>query len=125
MAKTWVLDTETKGTGAQMVPLEKVLRKPAREPALALVELPRAAEATPPPEPDSIEPRQFKIVDLMTRQTLAEDVGVRETLEVLGELRSSVDVNVFVWQPQRERWRLLTLSEQQALWEMRGATPAR
>jgi hypothetical protein len=24
MAKTWVLDTETKGTGAQVVPLEKV-----------------------------------------------------------------------------------------------------
>jgi hypothetical protein len=29
MAKVWVLDTETKGTGAQMVPLEKVLEKPA------------------------------------------------------------------------------------------------
>jgi hypothetical protein len=33
--KTWVLDTETKGTGANMVPLEKVLKKPepAPEPA--------------------------------------------------------------------------------------------
>lgn len=29
--KKWVLDTETKGTGANMVPLEKVLEKP--EPA--------------------------------------------------------------------------------------------
>jgi hypothetical protein len=29
MGKTWVLDTETKGTGANMVPLEKTLRKPA------------------------------------------------------------------------------------------------
>ncbi|MEA2456406.1 MAG: hypothetical protein QOI45_2668 [Thermoleophilaceae bacterium] len=28
MAKTWVLDTETKGTGANMVPLEKVLKRP-------------------------------------------------------------------------------------------------
>lgn len=28
MRKTWVLDTETKGTGAEMVPLEKVLREP-------------------------------------------------------------------------------------------------
>jgi hypothetical protein len=27
MAKTWVLDTDTKGTGAQMVPLEKVQKK--------------------------------------------------------------------------------------------------
>ena len=28
MAKTWVLDTETKGTGANVVPLERVQRKP-------------------------------------------------------------------------------------------------
>ena len=28
MAKTWVLDTDTKGTGARMVPLEDVLKKP-------------------------------------------------------------------------------------------------
>jgi hypothetical protein len=27
MAKTWVLDTDTKGTGANMVPLEKVQEK--------------------------------------------------------------------------------------------------
>jgi hypothetical protein len=33
MAKTWVLDTETKGTGAHVVPLDKVVRSPAqREP---------------------------------------------------------------------------------------------
>jgi hypothetical protein len=31
MGKVWVLDTETKGTGAQMVPLENVQAKP--EPA--------------------------------------------------------------------------------------------
>jgi hypothetical protein len=29
MAKVWVLDTETKGTGANVVPLEKVVREPA------------------------------------------------------------------------------------------------
>jgi hypothetical protein len=28
MAKTWVLDTETKGTGANVVPLERVQRHP-------------------------------------------------------------------------------------------------
>jgi hypothetical protein len=35
MGKVWVLDTETKGTGAQMVPLEKVQAKsePAPRPA--------------------------------------------------------------------------------------------
>jgi hypothetical protein len=45
--KTWVLDTETKGTGANMVPLEKVLKKPERAPA------PR--RPAPPAEPRSAE----------------------------------------------------------------------
>jgi hypothetical protein len=43
-AKTWVLDTETKGTGANMVPLEKVLEKPEPPPAPR-----RAAPAAEPP----------------------------------------------------------------------------
>jgi hypothetical protein len=41
MAKRWVLDTETKGTGANMVPLEKKLAKP--EPA--------TPSPAPPPPP--------------------------------------------------------------------------
>jgi hypothetical protein len=48
--KTWVLDTDTKGTGANMVPLEKVLEKPEPEPAPrrpAAVDRPRRAEPTP------------------------------------------------------------------------------
>jgi hypothetical protein len=32
MGKTWVLDTETKGTGANMVPLEKVQEKADTQP---------------------------------------------------------------------------------------------
>jgi len=32
-ARTWVLDTETKGTGANVVPLERVQRRPEEAPA--------------------------------------------------------------------------------------------
>ena len=46
-AKTWVLDTETKGTGANVVPLEKVLDK--REPA------PPRRRPARPPEPRKAE----------------------------------------------------------------------
>ena len=56
--KTWVLDTETKGTGANMVPLEKVLKKPepapaARRPAPAAEprRTERAARRRPAPRP--------------------------------------------------------------------------
>jgi hypothetical protein len=50
MGKVWVLDTETKGTGANVVPLEKVLErpapseKPARRPKRATPEKSSASE---------------------------------------------------------------------------------
>jgi hypothetical protein len=47
MGKVWVLDTETKGTGANVVPLEKTLAEPAPKP----VRRPRPAGAPPSSEP--------------------------------------------------------------------------
>jgi hypothetical protein len=58
-------------------------------------------------------------VDLLTRQVLGEDVSARETVEVLRGVRSVVDVNVYVWEPKHDRWRLLTVAEQGAMWELR------
>jgi hypothetical protein len=57
MPKTWVLDTDTKGTGAQMVPLETVEERnrdrraaPARPPKRTASERPeRSAPARRPP----------------------------------------------------------------------------
>jgi hypothetical protein len=52
MAKVWVLDTETKGTGAQMVPLEKVQSKPEpQERPKRRARKPVAARAPAPPKP--------------------------------------------------------------------------
>jgi hypothetical protein len=48
MAKTWVLDTATKGTGARMVPLEDVLEKPKPE---APSSPPARKPAAPAPAP--------------------------------------------------------------------------
>ncbi len=52
MGKTWVLDTDTKGTGANMRPLEKVLEKPEPEdrPAKAPARPPRRAATKPASE---------------------------------------------------------------------------
>ena len=121
--KVWVLDTETKGTGAQMVPLESVLKQP--QPKEHLLD-PRMRRPKPEPEADPPTPRRFRLVDVSTRQVLADDVDARTTLELLGSQRSSVDVNVHVWEPEEERWRLLTLAERQLLWERRRVpvTPA-
>ena len=117
-SKVWVLDTETKGTGAQMVPLESTLAKPRPRPE-PLVPPRRRRPKAPPPEP-ARAPRRFKVVDVATREVLAADVDARRTLEVLGGVRSVVDVNLHVWEPDDERWRLLTLRERRLLWERRG-----
>jgi hypothetical protein len=123
MGRIWVLDTETKGTGAEMVPLDMVQQRPAPKPEPAMVRRKRAAPKPQPPEPRA--PRRFKVVDVATRAVLAEEVDARETLCVLGDVRSSVDVNVSVWEPKRNRWRLLTLDEQRRLWERRGGAEPR
>ena len=53
MGKAWVLDTETKGTGANVVPLEKVLKQP--EPAEGPLPRPRPA---PERRSDAAGPRR-------------------------------------------------------------------
>jgi hypothetical protein len=117
MAKRWVLDTETKGTGAEMVPLEKVLRgsEPSRGPVIVGPKPER-----PAPEPEPKAPPRFRIVDVMTDQVLAEGVGTRATVDLLTEQRSLVDVRVYVWEEHAERWRRLSLGEHKALWRLRG-----
>jgi len=118
MGTVWVLDTETKGTGANMVPLERVLRKPGPETEPVRVLRQPKPPAPKPPEPKI--PRRFKVVDVMTREVLADGTDTRTTVKLLGDVRSIVDVTIWVWQPDAERWRMLTLEESRALWNYRG-----
>jgi hypothetical protein len=117
MSKTWVLDTETKGTGAQMVPLEKVLREPTGKPARRPV---RHPEPRPSPAPEPAKPRRFKVVDVMTREVLAEGSGTRATVDLLDGVRSLVDVAIYVWSDPLGRWQPLTFAESKMLWDLRG-----
>ncbi len=123
MGRLWVLDTDTKGTGAEMVPLEKVLRKPVREPERRLV----APGPEPPrePEPELKPPPSFRVTDVMSGQVLAERAGARETVELLEGTRSVVDVVLDVWDPDAEIWRRLTHGERKVLWELCGRRGAR
>ncbi len=116
MGKVWVLDTGTKGTGAEMVPLEKVLRKPGpgAEPAVTRPRPQPAEEAEP------WQPPKFKVVDVMTHGVLAEDVGARATVEVLEGTRSIFDVRVYIWDPRSDGWRMLSHRDQKLLWGFRG-----
>jgi hypothetical protein len=54
----------------------------------------------------------------MTRQNLVDDVGAGEAVDALRDVRSIVDVSVFVWEPERARWRRLTFSEQRAMFDL-------
>jgi hypothetical protein len=115
--KVWVLDTETKGTGAQMVPLEKVLRKPKSGEPLYV---PPKREPRPPKEPEPKRPRSFKIVDVTTGEVLGEHLDTRAAIAALEDVDSVVDVRIYAWDHGSERWVLLTLGEQKTLWQFRG-----
>jgi hypothetical protein len=115
MRKVWVLDTSTKGTGATVVPLERTQTKKAED--QALVAVPKAGRRRRERDPAPRRPRRFKVVDVVSRETLAEDTKMRATLDALRDVRSPVDVRISVWDDEDESWRLLTLAEQRALWE--------
>jgi hypothetical protein len=115
----WVLETQTKGTGANVVPLDTVLRKPGSPesvPGFAFRKPERGDPEPPSPRP----PHRFKLTDVVTRQVLAEDVDARTAVAALEDVRSIVDVIVYVWEPEPGRWRMLSFGETQALWEWRG-----
>src|SRR3954447_13885106 len=95
MARVWVLDTATKGTGASMVPLESTLTKPAPPSDRPYVAPKRARRKPKPPEP----PR-FKVVDVMSGQVLAEGADARTTLDLLRDVRSVNHVRIYVWRPK-------------------------
>jgi hypothetical protein len=117
----WLLETHTKGTGANMVPLERALRRGADAvPGFALPEPRRPDPAPAKPK----RPHRFKVVNLMTRQVLAQDVDARGALDALAGVRSIVDVIVYVWDEDRDRWRRLTFGEAKTLWQQRAALAA-
>jgi hypothetical protein len=123
MAKTWILDTETKGTGANMVPLEKVLEQPREADYWARRALKRkpADERREPEAEPRRAPYRFRVVDVMTRRVLADDVDVRAAVAALEDVRSVVDVLVEIWDPDAGDWHRLTLGEVKRLWRFRGA----
>jgi len=119
MGKVWVLDTDTKGTGANMVPLEKVLQRPDARRETEPIFVPPKPRPRPAEAPAPKRPPRFKVVDVLTRQTLAEDADGRATVDVLKGIRSLVDVRISRWDDESERWRSLSLREQRAIWQLR------
>jgi hypothetical protein len=115
MGRVWVLDTDTKGTGAEMVPLDKVEKKPAPSSEPFWVPPERRPREPKPAEPRA--PLKFRVVDVLSRSVLADDAGAREALRVLNGVRSIVDVQVYV--RQSGDWRRLTLDELRTLWGAR------
>jgi hypothetical protein len=116
MARTWVLDTETKGTGAEMVPLEKVLRAPDAAPR----SLPARPRPRPAPAPQPRAAPRFRVIDVLTGEVAVERASTRETVALLERRRSVVDVTLDVWDPEESTWRRLTHAERKVLWGLRG-----
>lgn len=114
MSKVWILDTETKGTGANLVPLED---RSAPTPAPRGISPPQPRRK--PAEPAPLGPRRFRVIDVLSREVLADDVDTSGALEALRGVRSVVDVEVEVWEELSERWRPLRIGERKGLWRLR------
>ena len=83
MAKTWVLDTDTKGTGARMVPLEDVVKKPEPK-APARKPVPVAAHGKPaaPPRPKkAVEKRSTPLPAGHVRKKSTGEIGKVKALD--------------------------------------------
>jgi hypothetical protein len=115
MGKTWILRTETKGTGATMVPLETVTERGSEPEPLRVI---RKATPPPPMPAEPPEPRRFRVIDVISQQHLVDDASAGEAIDTLRAVRSIVDVNIYVWQPDRSRWRLLTFPEQRVMFDL-------
>jgi hypothetical protein len=123
MAKAWVLDTDTKGTGAEMVPLEKLERQRQRgrdRERISVIRRTPLPPEKPTEDPQREDQRRFKLVNVLSREVLGDGVGPREAVELLEEVRSVVDVRIYVWEPELEDWRALSLREKKLMWEFRG-----
>jgi hypothetical protein len=130
--QVWVLDSETKGTGAEMVPLERLVREKRLQKRRGPVSAARKRSVSEPGadpragEPgESQGPRKFKLVNAIKQELVAEDIGAREILELIENVPSIADVHIYVWGPYEERWRPLSLEEQRAFWSRRSQSTQR
>ena len=124
VAKTWVLDTETKGTGAHIAPLPDAARKGAGEAELALVQLTRPQRTPRPSEPPA--KTTFKVVDVLGGEVLGENLDAREAVQTLAGMRSALDARVYLRRGSEARWRLVGLADTRRLWTLArgGAAPS-
>jgi hypothetical protein len=98
-----------------MVPIDPFERPDPKRAKKVWVPPKRRPREPTPPEPRA--PRRFRIVDVLSRQVLQEDGGVRETLELLAGIDRMHDVSLSIWEPREERWRLLGITETRAVWD--------
>ena len=117
-----MLDTDTKGTGARMVPLEDTLARPSEHPPPVIRRQPAPEPEPNPPEPR--RPRRFRVTDVLSGAVVAHHANARATLDLLADTRSIVDVTIDVWDPKAGRWRRLSHGEKATLWNSRGRASA-
>ena len=123
MAKTWVLDTETKGTGAHIAPLKRNDGAKSRELNLVRFHPPAAARGSGSDAAErSVSARalRFKVVDILAARVVAEDVTLSAAVRALGSSRKAIDARVYVRRTEGGRWELLSLADTRRLWSLRA-----
>lgn len=116
MRRPWILDTDTKGTGAEIRPLRDKTQKPLKGPRILVPSKRSRREAPAAPK----RPQRFKVVDVLSRQVLAEGADTKTVVELLREVRSAVDIDIYVAEQPGGMWRRLSFAERQLLLNLRA-----
>jgi hypothetical protein len=128
VGRVWVLDTDAKGTGAEMVPLDTLLER-KRSTTKADPDAPKRRKRSTRRRGDAHRaggedagvaeaPRrrhEFRLVNALSGRLIGDGVDLRATCELLGAARSVADVRVYARAQPEKPWRALTLREQQSL----------
>ena len=109
-------------TGREPARIRSVERDRESTPSkLSLVNLHPPAGDVPPSGAEATSaatPKRFKVVDVLSGSVLAEDASVKDAVAAVGTLRKSIDALVYV-REDGGRWRMLSLGDTKALWELR------
>jgi hypothetical protein len=80
----------------------------------------RAPQSTREPRSTGRPRWLFKVVDVVSDNTIVEDADASATVDTLTSVESIFDVWIFVWIPELAAWRQLTPGEHRMLWDFRG-----
>ncbi len=113
MGKTWILDSETKGTGAVMVPLNKA-KKLHKDKPLQVVQ---GISGRPAPKSRPRLPTLFMAKTIYGHRLKVKVQGA-ELVRFLATVNRPQDIQIFAYDRKRGDWFLVPSHDSKLIWRL-------